>query len=178
MQRVLYHNAIDILSLVTLATRLCRAFEDPWHHGPGLNGAELYGLGRWYAAEKRTAEAERAFRSALQDDMDQEVRERALQSLALILKQADRRPEAVEFWQQAALENEQETRACVELAKYYEWHGDDLNLALSWTCEGLAHVSRWPTGTDREIERQELTHRRERLERKLSDQRGETASDA
>jgi len=70
MKRVLYHNAVDVLSLVTLAARLCRTFANPWAEAEDeryerLSGAEFYGLGRWYAAEGRLAEAEQAYRAAL-----------------------------------------------------------------------------------------------------------------
>ncbi len=74
MKRVLYHNTVDILSLVTLAARVCRAFANPWaeaederggERGARLSGAEFFGLGRWYAAEGRPIEAERAYRTVL-----------------------------------------------------------------------------------------------------------------
>ena len=70
MKRVLYHNAVDVLSLVTLAARLCRTFANPWAEAEDeryerLSGAEFYGLGRWYAAEGRLTEAEQAYRAAL-----------------------------------------------------------------------------------------------------------------
>jgi len=171
MQRVLYHNAIDILSLVTLAARLCRAFAAPWTEGQGgmhttLSGGELLGLGRWYAAEGRPAEAERAYRAALRADLDPDLRSRVLRALAYLLKAADRRPEAFAFWQQLALESAGDILAHVELAKHLEWHAGKLALAAGWTQAALAQVERWPRGMGRDAALAELRHRLARLERK------------
>jgi uncharacterized protein YprB with RNaseH-like and TPR domain len=181
MQRVLYHNAIDILSLVTLAARLCRAFADPWTD-PALSGAEFYGLGRWYAAEGRLAETERAYRTALaKSDLASETRTRGLRDLARLLKRADRRAEAFAYWQQLALEtadvpsgdvpsgdapSRDATLAHVELAKHFEWHEKNLALAAGWTRAALARVESWPAGLLRDDTLAELRHRLARLERK------------
>jgi len=199
MQRVLYHNAVDVLSLVTLAARLCRIFVDPWTlvedtTGELLTGAELYGLGRWYAAEGRPAEAERAYRAALRPpskiqietadgrhpveernqvlqkkpgfDAAPDVRTKVLRALGYLLKQADRRAEAFAYWQQLALESTDDVQAHVELAKYFEWHAEDLALAHRWTQTALARVEAWPSGMHRETLLAELRHRSVRLERK------------
>jgi uncharacterized protein YprB with RNaseH-like and TPR domain len=171
MQRVLYHNGIDILSLVTLAARLCRAFAAPWTEGRGgvhttLSGGELLGLGRWYAAEGRPAEAERAYRAALRADLDADLRARVLRALAYLLKAADRRPEAFAFWQQLALESAGDILAHVELAKHLEWHAGKLALAAGWTRAALAQVECWPRGMSRDVALAELRHRLARLERK------------
>lgn len=166
MKRVLYHNAVDILSLVTLAARLCRAFDDPWEE-TGLSGAELYSLGRWYAIEGRPADTERAYRSALaMGDLVSSLRARVLRDLGYHLKRADHRAEAFPYWQQLALEVTGDILPHVELAKYFEWHAADLRLAAGWTRLALAQVERWPSGTRRDATLAELHHRLARLERK------------
>ena len=183
MKRVLYHNAMDILSLVTLAARLCRAFADPWAEET-LNGAEFYGLGRWYAAEGRLAEAERAYRTALRpfdeaqdrlcsgqalrSDLAIDLRAKALRDLGYLLKRADRRAEAFACWQQLALEARDDVLAHIELAKYFEWHVNNLSLAAGWTRAALARVENWPAGARRDLALAELHHRLARLERKMS----------
>jgi len=165
MKRVLYHNAVDILSLVTLAARLCRAFAAPWS-GAGLSGAEFYGLGRWYEAEGRLAEAERAYRAALGASLTPGLRAKALRDLGILLKRAGRRAEACAYWQQLALETTGDVLAHVELAKYFEWYVEDLPLAAGWTRAALALVETWPAGKYRNVTRAELRHRLARLERK------------
>ncbi|MBN1814636.1 MAG: ribonuclease H-like domain-containing protein [Anaerolineae bacterium] len=166
MQRVLYHNAVDILSLVTLAVKLCQAFADPWEKEK-LSGAEFYGLGRWYAKEKQLEETERAYRAALaQADLSPDLREKTLCDLAYLLKRAGRKDEASAYWQQLALEATDDTLAHVELAKYFEWDVGDLSLAAGWTRAALMLVESWPAGLRRDDTLAELGHRLERLERK------------
>ena len=171
MQRVLYHNAIDILSLVTLATRLCRVFADPW--SSALSGAAFYGLGRWYAAEGDLVNSERAYRAALtRTELDPETRACVLRELAYLLKRADRREEAFAYWQQLAVETSEApagdaTLAHMELAKHLEWHVKNPALAAGWTRAAIAMAEGWPAGLLRDDTLTELHHRLERLERKI-----------
>ncbi len=180
MKRVLYHNTIDVLSLVTLATRLCRVFADPWSKWiqTTLDSAELYSLGRWYADENRVAETERAYRTALRADLAPELRSRVLRDLAYLLKRADRRAEAFAYWQQLAVEATDDVLAHVELAKYFEWHVQDLSLATGWTRAALRQIENWPPGLRRDQKLAELRHRLARLERKMSPQVGGTSGHA
>lgn len=177
MKRVLYHNKIDILSMVTLAARLCRAVADPWNREQrgergGLSGGELYALGRWYTDEGRLGEGERAYRAALrlQTEVDAALRRRTLRELAYLLKRSERRDEAFAFWQQLALESDcraEGVLAHVELAKYFEWYVEDLPRAAAWTRAALEEVSAWIPGKRRNETRAELRHRLSRLERKM-----------
>lgn len=178
MKRVLYHNKVDILSMVTLAARLCRAYTDPWsgrEHGErlALDAAEFYALGRWYDAEGRVGDAERAYRTALQlcSEPGSELRSRTLRELAYVLKRDDRRDDAFAFWQQLAVESGREpdgVLAHVELAKYYEWYREDLPRAAGWTRAALRKVEAWRPGMRRDDKLGDLRHRLSRLERKLS----------
>jgi len=178
MRRVVYHNAIDILSLVTLAARLTQALSDPYASG-GLAGAELYGLARWYEADRSTTEAEQAYRTAMQGDLSPALRARTLRGLASLLKRSGRRAESFAFWQQLALEagDDVDSRilAHVELAKYLEWIEKDIALAGAWTRSALAITGGWRTGLKRDLAQAELQHRLARLERKASGSRGANA---
>jgi hypothetical protein len=177
MERVLYHNKIDILSMVTLAVRLCRAYMDPWHErsddaGWALGGAEFYALGRWYGDEGRVDDAERAYRTALRlcSGAGSNLRIRVLRELAYLLKRDDRRDDAFALWQQLALESTEETGgvlAHVELAKYFEWYLEDLVRAAGWTRMALRNVGGRRSSLRRDDRRDELRHRLSRLERKL-----------
>jgi hypothetical protein len=179
MKRVLYHNKIDILSMVTLAVRLCRAFADPWNveqTGPRreLSSGELYALGRWYAKEGRVREAERAYRAAvrLSSEGDPVLRGRTLRALALLLKRDARRDEAFAYWQQLALEANDQAGgvvAHVELAKYFEWTVRDLARAADWTKAALRQVEAVAPGPYRDARLADLHHRLSRLERKMAE---------
>jgi uncharacterized protein YprB with RNaseH-like and TPR domain len=171
MKRVIYHNAIDILSLVTLAARLSQALSQPYEP-TGLAGAEMFGLARWYEAEGRLVEAERAYRTAIHGDLDRDLRVRTLRCLGFLLKRSGRRAESVSFWQQLALEARDDAHstllAHVELAKYFEWVERDLALATGWTRAALETAARCPAARGRDLALADLRHRLSRLERKVN----------
>jgi len=134
-----------------------------------VSGAEFYSLGCWYAAEGRSAEAERAYREALRMGLTPGLRAKTLAALGYLLKRADRRGEAFGFWQQLALESADEVVAHVELAKYLEWYVGDFALAAGWTRAALARVEAWPAGLQRDAVKAELRHRLARLVRKIGE---------
>jgi len=161
---VLYHNQVDVLSMVVLAARLCRTFADP-HGGAELEGSELYCLARWY--DHTGSEGKPALRAALETGLSADLRLRALRDLALKLKREGRRAEATEWWQQLAIEDREGILAPVELAKTFEWHLARLPLAAGWTRLALGRVRRWPSGERRERALRALHHRLKRLERRM-----------
>jgi hypothetical protein len=163
ISRVLYHNQVDVLSMVTLAARLGHIFSDPWHD-PQLQGANFYALSRWCESEE---ESERMLRRALDAGLPAGLRIRAMGELALHLKRTERRAQAVEWWQQLALEDEEDVAAAVELAMHFEWQVPDLKLAIGWTRFALTRAEGWHRSTKREGVLAELRHRLARLERKL-----------
>jgi uncharacterized protein YprB with RNaseH-like and TPR domain len=167
MQRVLYHNVVDVLSLVTLGARICHIYAGARARS-SLSGAELYALGRWYASEERSDEAERVYRSSLAAGLAPDLRARVLRDLGTLLKRAGRRADSFVFWQQLALERTDDVLAHVELAKVLEWHLEHLSLAAGWTRAALARVEQWPPGARREATLAGLRHRLARLERKMS----------
>ena len=63
MPRMLYHNAYDIVSMVTLATRLIQIFDE--ERAASLTAADLYALGKWHADHDEHDRAERYLRQAL-----------------------------------------------------------------------------------------------------------------
>ena len=162
MARVIYHNRYDILSMVTLATLLCRLFDNPLEQA--THPADLVSLGKWYDDLGLTEQAERALRAVTAPG---ESRSRALTHLGWLLKRQERREEVVAVWKQLAESNLLDVTAHIELAKHYEWHADDLEQALAWTQAALDLAAKWPRGIERDSARDELAHRRERLERKL-----------
>lgn len=181
MRRVLYHNQVDILSMVTLAARLCRAYADPWreardHDQPELSPAEYYALGRWYADSGQPGDAERAYRTGLElsPEPGSTLHIRLLRELSYLLKRGDRRAEACVLWQQLAVEDRagiDRVRALIELAKYFEWYTADLAQAVECTRSAIDSVAIWRPSVRRASEMAELRHRLSRLERKLGTSR-------
>ena len=67
MERVFYHNREDIVSMVSLATQLTQAFDLPCEHTrrPALQGQDWLSLGITFEKLKDWAQAEPAYRRAL-----------------------------------------------------------------------------------------------------------------
>jgi uncharacterized protein YprB with RNaseH-like and TPR domain len=166
MRQVLYHNAVDILSLVVLAGRLCRLFADPL--ATDVDPRERVALARWFETLGLYDQAEAAYRAALDGWLPLDAQHASLSNLAALLKRQERRVEAVPLWIQWAMEDESSVEAHVELAKFYEWHQVDLEKALAWTEQALAVVAEWPPGLRRSGVEAELDHRRARLERRIA----------
>ncbi|GAB4474693.1 MAG: metal-dependent exonucleaseMrfB [Anaerolineae bacterium] len=167
MVRVLYHNEMDILSMVSLGVRLARAFEAP--DDPLLHVEDRLSLARWYEAAGSLERAEAAYRAALEQAPDALTRYEALAGLASLLKSANRRAEAEPLWADLA-DLHHDIRGHEELAKYYEWHHINLAQALEWTERGLRLAESWYPGLRRTEALRALTHRRSRLLRKIAGQ--------
>ncbi len=166
MQRVLYHNQQDVLSMVTLAAHLCRMFGDPLE--AALDPTDLVSLGKWYDDLGLVEQAERAFRAALERETPAEPRTLALTRLGFLLKRQERRQEALEVWRQLAESEDSAVTAHVELAKHYEWYAGDLDQARVWTETALQVVAAWAPGYARDRADEDLSHRLQRLRRKLA----------
>ena len=171
---VFYHNLVDVLSMVTLTARLGAIFADPQADGPHgtwgtLDGVDLFSLGRWYESLGMLAEAERVYRTALAQALPAEVEQAAWRHLSFLLKRQERRQEAVAVWHQVADRDETwGVYACVELAKHYEWHADDLSVAAAVTRRALALLDGPSPDRRSQKVKGELTHRLRRLERKMA----------
>ena len=167
MPRVMYHNAFDILSMVTLATRLIQIFDED--RTTSLTAADWYALGKWHADRAEHDQAERYLRQAVDDLADALTHQLAAMRLSLLYKQLDRRADAISLWEIVAQESQSDTasiEACIELAKYYEWHAADVEQALHWTSHALALTASVPDRVIRSELTAELEHRRVRLLKK------------
>jgi uncharacterized protein len=162
MERVFYHNHIDMLSMVTLATQVMDHLEQV---APNPHPIDLYSLGKWQADLDLTETAETSLRQAAAADLPLDLYQQSLHRLALLLKRTERRAEAVPLWQQIAATSYDDISAHVELAKHYEWQEQDLVLAQQWTQAALDLIARWPQAQARLV-KDELRHRLERIQRK------------
>ena len=158
MERVFYHNEIDMLSMVTLAAEIMRQFKQP---DIADHPVDLFSLGRWHADNGDGAMAEHCLKLALDGDLPLPIFHQSLARLALLFKRQNRREEALPLWQQFAATSFGDVTAHVELAKHYEWQTGELKTAVFWTDQAI-------TLTNDPIAQLELAHRRQRLERKLS----------
>jgi hypothetical protein len=164
MRRVVYHNAIDILSLVGLATEVLRRFEATAPNE--LSPSEALAIARWHERAGRTRRAEAAYQEAAESDADSELRREALRRWGTHLKRQSRYPEAVNVWKAWHALSPEDPIPCIELAKQAEWRDHDLAAARDWAEAALICLSHWPAGWRREQVWHALEHRLARLARK------------
>ena len=164
MQRVAYHNTIDVLSLVTLATQILA------RHSPDrletLVGSEALAVARWHQQSGRTRHADQAYKKA-RDEGSQALRLDILRYHASFLKHHERYEEALEIWQAWHALEPENPKPCIELAKYFEWKEHDLDQALHWAKAALVSLTHWEAGWRRDQVWAEIEHRLERISRKL-----------
>ncbi len=165
MVRVLYHNEMDILSMVALGAALGRIFEQPTL--PTLHIDDRLSLARWFENQGMWERAEAAYRLAADEAPDAELRREALIGLAYLFKRMGRYEEALLLWANLA-DLRLDTLGHEEIAKYHEWRSGDLVQALQWTERGIRLAETWWPGWRRTAALNALGHRRERLLRKLA----------
>lgn len=167
MRRVIYHNAMDIFSMVTLTAHLLERFAaEPERSGAGRAPDEWLRLAVWHENEGRLAEAEAAYRRALAGKLPLEARRAGLTRYAGLLKRLGRRAEAVPLWEQLASFTTDDSLPCIELAKYYEWKAGNLAQAQTWARRALSIVKAWPPGWKKTEVLEAIGHRLERLRAK------------
>jgi len=164
--RVIYHNAIDILSLVGLASVVLNRHRLP--DPTALSGAEALAVARWHAAAGRIPEAEATYQAAVAGAPNRALKAEALKHLTGLLKRQNRRPEAVPAWEEWHRSAPIDPSPCIELAMYYEWEARSLAEAMVWSETALKVMEGLPDGWKREQRTGEVEHRIRRLRRKLA----------
>jgi uncharacterized protein len=138
LERVLYHNRQDVLSMVTLATEILSRF--------ALSADEIQDAGDALAMARSLqlrgslGRAEALYHAALRRA---DHPEDAFAGLSRLLKQTGRGAEAVPFWEAWADAQQSAWEPRVELAKHFEWRSKDLDRALAWAEQA---ESRAPNG--------------------------------
>ncbi len=161
LKPIFYHNAQDVLSMVTLCTRLSRFLRDPLGEGGARHGLEFLALGRLYEKEGQADQAIAAYRSALLLAMPAGIREQTWERLSMLLKRTGAWAEAVEIWETLlSRPGNHPLHAFVELAKYYEHRCRDRARAADVTRRAIAEYGD-------EAEGEDLAARLARLEGKL-----------
>jgi tetratricopeptide (TPR) repeat protein len=171
IQRVFYHNAQDILSLVTLASRMATLFNAP-SEGRPVDGSDMLSLGRLCERLGLIGEAERAYQHALRDSVTPQIRATIEGHLAFVYKRTGRWEEAVALWEKLRASQWADVVPHVELAKYYEHRRRDHEYALALALEARERL----TAEAHDLRTlSELDHRLARLRRKL-ERRNDPAS--
>ncbi|MEZ4861980.1 MAG: ribonuclease H-like domain-containing protein [Caldilineaceae bacterium] len=165
---IFYHNREDIVSMVALATHLSRAYQgqaDPT--GAQLQGLDWLSLGQCYEEQGECHAAEQAYQRALSDLRGAAAQAAIFQRLGQLQKGQARWEEATATWQQwITTVPGSDPTPFIELAKYCEWRGKDLEQAAMWTQWALHNLRTAPVQSQTTDQIAALEHRLARLQRK------------
>jgi len=160
IQRVCYHNEIDILSLISLLIQLAGRFTQ--EDLSLLKDGEVLALARWYERAGNSDPADAALRHAIESEIA-EVRLEALKRLSFRLKREGQSTDAVSCWEQWSDLAPEDPEPRLELAKYYEWKIKDYHKAQHWAKEAMVCLTHWPSGRQRAVLWERIEHRQKRL---------------
>lgn len=128
IRRVIRHNELDILTMVSLLKRLSSMLQNPLSETDG--GHELFGLGRLFEANGKT-DCMLECLEACTGSEHYIVRSQAVKRLTGIYKRNGSYDRALEHWKAMESENSGfELFHLVEMAKYYEHKVKDIEFAL------------------------------------------------
>jgi len=165
MLRVIYHNSVDILSMVCLTAQLMETFGR--HPARAATPAESLALARWHELEGNYDQAEAGYLRALLGNLSDRERISGLRRLSSLLKRRGRRAQAVPYWEALAQLAPEDPGPCVELAMYFEWQASDPVRAAEWALAGMTALTHWKKGWELDDARTALEHRLARLQRKV-----------
>ena len=165
LKGVFYHNEVDILSLAALLNHAAAMLTDPFGEAV-QHGLDVIAIAKLFEDLKEWDEAAKLYEHGLQDSLPQEDFAKAVKRLAVLQRRRGDMAEAVKWWEQAAEDGH--IYAHVELAKYYEHKLKDHTLAEQLTLGALRLVNETQLQPYERIHwTDELTHRLERLQRKI-----------
>jgi len=164
LKGVFYHNAMDVVAMAALLSRVASMLHDPFS-GSVEHGLDFIALGKLYEDLRQWDLAARLFEHGLTHDLTEADFGSALERLSHLQKRRGDLDEAVRLWEQAAVQGH--IYAHVELAKHHEHRLRDYETALKWTASALELVktSDFPKYAQK-YWKEELNHRSERLKKK------------
>jgi hypothetical protein len=166
LQRVFYHNAMDVVSLAALLNHTSTLLEEPFAQSEN-EYIDLAAVARLLEDIGHPEKAQKLYEVCLEVELPEDIHNDTLLRLAFLHKRANNYPAAIPLWEQAA--NNNLIIAFEELAKYYEHHAVDLKAALKWTQQALEILSLPDFPLSEKLQwKLEFEHRLERLKRKLS----------
>jgi uncharacterized protein YprB with RNaseH-like and TPR domain len=159
---IFHHNAMDILTLACLTAIVPVAFQTTDSEALARvgvrRGEDLASIARWLLAAEEHEQALALLKRAVEAGLPDPLLFRALWDTALVEKKLGHLAAALHVLKElATCRNEYRSRALEELAKHYEHEERNYVLALEFTNQALEFD---PSPA--------LTHRRSRLERRLT----------
>lgn len=174
MQGVLYHNAMDVLSLAALLHYDAHLLENPLEIQPS-EGLDLVAIAQIYEEMGDLAKSIELYEAGLNAGLPRPIFIQTLHRYASIYRKQESWPQAIELWRRAA--EFQDLDAAIELAKFYEHRERSPQTALRWTDDALGWLPILPLRpSERRYWKSELDHRRSRLLKKLDSEAGNHAA--
>lgn len=130
LKNVLYHNAMDIISLATLLNHVSEILDDP-HGGLVEEGVDLISIGKIYEDMGEIDAAAKCFALGIESNLPLNIRKQAVFRWSIMEKRRNNYDQSMQLWRHAA-ENE-EIYAHEELAKVFEHKFKDYSQAIYWT---------------------------------------------
>jgi hypothetical protein len=163
---VFYHNAMDVVAMAALLTRVNEMIQNPYA-GSVEHGLDFVALGKLFEDLGHWEEAARLFERGLELNLTESDFGVAVKRLSILQKRRGDFNEAIRLWETAAANGH--IYAHIEMAKYYEHKCRDVKTALKWTRSAQEHVEQADLPVYmRKYWLQEIAHRLARLERKDS----------
>jgi uncharacterized protein YprB with RNaseH-like and TPR domain len=168
LQRVFYHNAMDVVSLAALLNHTSSLIEDPFPQNIS-EYIDLAAVARLLEDLGHTERAVELYETCVKSELPEDIYYDTLFRLSLLHKHNNNYRAAIPLWEQAA--SRRKLYAYEELAKYFEHHSQDLEMALKWTREAIEYIdTAGLTSPELLLWKPEFQHRLQRLQRKISTQ--------
>ncbi|MFZ0534883.1 MAG: hypothetical protein WAM09_17070, partial [Anaerolineales bacterium] len=168
LQRVFYHNAMDVVSLAALLNHTSSLLEDPFPR-QSSETIDLAAVARLLDDLGHTERATELYETCLKAELPEDVYNDTLLRLSMLHKHNNNYGAAIPLWEQAA--SRRRIYAYEELAKYYEHHTEDIEIALKWTREALEYLDSMDLPSLEKMQwKPEFMHRLQRLQRKFKAQ--------
>jgi uncharacterized protein YprB with RNaseH-like and TPR domain len=168
LQRVFYHNAMDVVSLAALLNHTSSLLEEPLSQQTS-ELIDLAAVARLLEELGHIDRATKLYEICLKAELPEDIYNDTLFRLSLLHKHNNNYNAAIPLWEQAA--SRRRIFAYEELAKYFEHHTQELELALKWTREALEYIETAELPSAEVIQwKPEFQHRLQRLKRKISAQ--------
>lgn len=173
LRPVFSHNALDILSMVSLSTRMAEWLTAP-ETAEVTHGADWYSLGRCYERLGWIGRAADAYSRALTAPCAPAIRHRSHEHLSFLYKRQAQWDVAVKLWEDLVdARTADRLYPYEELAKYYEHRRREYGQAIQLVREAIERIETRELRPRRPRQHAlaELRHRLGRLERKSAKQK-------
>ncbi|MEW6241616.1 MAG: ribonuclease H-like domain-containing protein [Chloroflexota bacterium] len=130
LKGVFYHNAMDVVAMAALLSRVASMLHDPFN-GNVQHGLDFIALAKLFEDLGHWERAARLFEHGLTLDLTEADFGSAVMRLSILQKRRGDLDEAVRLWEQAAAQGH--VYAHIELAKHYEHRLRDYKTASKWT---------------------------------------------